>query len=86
MVEIVRSTPKRFRGKLCHFTKEDFKRHELLDYYWKEKDNINIQELLEKLTTIMQEEGFVFFNTVDYKLKYKFGCLHEVAIQYHHIL
>ena len=86
MVEIVRSYNHRIKGKLNHFQKDDFFRLGLGDYYWQPKDKVNIEELKLKLIEVMKQEGFVFFDNIEYKAKFKFGCLYEFAIQYHHIL
>ena len=85
MVEIVRSYPKKVKGKFCHFQKDDFFRHNLGQYYWKNKDDIDLDELKGKIVPILKSEGFVFFDTIEYKAKFKFGCLVEFAIQYWHI-
>ena len=85
MVEIIRSYPKKVKGKFCHFQKDDFFRHNLGQYYWMNKDNIDLEELKGKIVPILKSDGFVFFDTIEYKAKFKFGCLVEFAVQYWHI-
>lgn len=86
MVEIVRSYTNKARGKFCHFLKDDFFRHNLGQYYWLPKDNIDLEELRTKIVDILKAEGFVFYDTIEYKAQFKFGCLSEFAVQYKHIL
>lgn len=86
MVEIVRSYSKRTKGKFCHFQKDDFYRHNLHKYYWVFKEEVNLEELKDKVVEILKKEGFVFYDTIEYKAKFKFNCLHEFAVQFHHII
>jgi len=85
MVEIYKTVDSKIKGKLCHFQKEDFVRHGLGEFFWKPVVSIDFELLKEKVKEILQKEGFVFYDTQEYKYVSHFGKLHEFAIQFWHI-
>ncbi len=80
------TTRPRIKGKLCHFQKEDFIRHGLTNYYWQKIEDINIEELRDKMVNILKSEGFVFYDDVNYKYITHYGKLFEFAVNFKHIL
>jgi uncharacterized protein YdcH (DUF465 family) len=85
MVKIYKTTIHRAKGKWCHFEKKDFERHGLLDYYWRRVEDIDVNELKEKIVDILKKEGFEFFDVIDTKYITHFGKLAEFAVNYWHI-
>lgn len=86
MVQTFKTTKHRAKGKWCHFQKEDFVRHGLIDYYWKDIKEVDVMKLKETVVDILKKEGFVFFEIIDYKYITNFGKLKEFAVNYHHII
>lgn len=85
VVQEYRTTDHKIKGKLCHFGKEEFIRHNLTNYYWKKIDDINIEELKDKIVFILKKEGFVFFPKIDYKYITHFGNLTDFAVNFKYI-
>lgn len=85
MVSGYKTSKGKTKGKWCHFEKEDFKRHGLEDYYWKQPDQTDIMTLKERVVDILESEGFVFFGEIEHQVITHFGKLHEFAVNYFHI-
>ena len=49
----VGNLPKVSRGKFCIFDKNEFYRHGLSDYYYKPIDKIDLEELKNKIKSIL---------------------------------
>lgn len=87
MVKEFRITKKtRINGKLCHFQKEDFIRWELTNYFWQKIEDINLDELKNKIVNILKSEGFVFYDDISYKYITHYGRLFEFAVNFKHII
>lgn len=78
-------TKNKFKGKWNHFTKKDFIRLGLEEYYYKSVDSIDIDKISNTLIQTMQKEKFVFFEDVEVRPILTFGKLKEVWINYWHI-
>ena len=76
----------RMKGKLCHFQEKDFERHELTDYFKKKIEDIDTEELKDKIVNILKSEGFVFYDEINYKYFTYYGKLIEFAVNFKHII
>ena len=85
MVEIYKTTDGKVKGKWCHFQKEDFIRHGLSKYYWKPVGEFDPEEIKDVVVKILDKEGFVFYDKIEYKYNTYFGKLTEFAVNYFHI-
>lgn len=76
-----------YMGKFCIFDKNEFYRHGLSGYYYKPIDKIDLEELKNKIKSILLLEKFVFFDEEDivYKYKTKGNKLIEFSINFRHI-
>lgn len=83
----VGNLPKVSRGKFCIFDKNELYRHGLSEYYYKPIDKIDLEELKNKIKSILLLEKFVFFDEEDivYKYKTKGNKLIEFSINFRHI-
>jgi len=90
MVQFIRTSDHKFKGKICHFGKEELYSHDLHEYYWIPVKDVNDEVLIElrdKIYKLLLKEGFVFFSeTPEFQVKIKFGHLSDFGIQFHHIL
>ena len=86
MVESNKDIKRKVKGKFCHFQKKEFIQHNLMDFYFKKIESINLEDLRDKIKGILEKEGFVFYeDSLEYKYRTYAEKLIEFAIQYHHI-
>ena len=85
MIEVKYNKSKKSKGKFCHLSKKDFHKLGLDKYYYIPLEKINFDNIVNDVMHKLKEEGFIFYDTVDYNYKLYDNKLIEFAVQFYHI-
>lgn len=75
----------KFKGKWLQFQKDDLIELNLMDYYWKRPDDVDLDKLYNTLIEFMKKDKYEFFENIEAKCILEFGKIKEVWINYWHI-